>query len=260
MSRPSWARPDRVISDRLLADARQQEPTPASEDPPVWTLGMIKQAARLAASRCRYPESSLCDDPVRLAESGVGLAVAIDPGVSFYDAVFAGQNEIFNAARQVRRDRGQSGADSYMPAPNFYRYWAIEQPRPPTCVEQPITLRQVLTGLTPAHLDTLLLLAFTDTTAAAAEAAGLTHSGFLQRARAARQAALALWFDGETPPHIRRLPPYRRKTDRVCREGHPITGDNIRWETSATGRRHARCKACRVAADQKRRSRLTGAA
>lgn len=252
----SIRRPGPGLSNDLLAQASEwrglsEDPTICERGP--WTLSALKRCARIAVSRCRISPGSLRDDPYRLAELGIGLAIAVNPNVPEVEAIFAAQNEIFAARQAVRKDEGKDRGGS--PAPNFCRYWLTEQPRfaQPADVDNRLTLSAVLAGLPPEHLDTLILLAWTDSTKAAALAAGCSTQAMLIRARKARRAALELWFDQETPPDLKRLLPYRVAT-RTCREGHEISGDNVRWETSATGRRHARCKACRNARDRERSS------
>ena len=251
----TW-RPDAAKSADLI---RQSEEWSAPQRPPDktperWTTSRIRQAALLAASRCRYPASSLCDDPVRLAESGIGLAVAIDPQTAFRDAVFAGQNEIFAAARGVRHTHGQSAASGWDNAPRFYTFWTDRtEPFPaPTRVEVWMTLARVIADLPAQYVEVLTLLAFTESTAEAAEAYGYrSREAFLGLVRKARRAALELWFDHETPPDLRHLPIYRRSRDRICPQGHLVAGDNVRRDRSASGRVHERCKACRSAADKR---------
>lgn len=253
------SRPTAGLSRELLAQAHEwdAEPVEGAEPEPAWTIGRIKRAARMAASRCRLPPSSLCDDPVALAESGVGLAVAVDPHVPWADAVEAGQQEIWDASRATRKSIGVSLTGSRQPAANFWRFWQT-QPPPlgmPSTVDNSQALAAVLSALPPTHLDTLLLIAFGGSTETAAERAGCSVQAMRVRAQKARRAALALWFDWETPPQLSRLPPYRIDSDRVCKAcGREISGGNVRWDRSASGRRHARCKACRTERDRLRRA------
>lgn len=216
MSRAALRRPDRATSADLLAQADEWAhgaDAPICETGP-WTLADLKHAARMAASRCRLPATSCHEDPYELAVLGVGLGISLTGN----------------------RER----------ASRFWLYWLDSPTLPPgtAAVDARLTLARVLTALPAKHLDTLLLLAWTDSTQAAADAAGCSVHAMLIRARKARRAALALWFDGETPPDLARLLPYRTR-QRVCKCGLAIDADNVRWDTSASGRRHARCKACR---------------
>lgn len=252
------ARPTRSLSDDLIRQAEewaQVEEATLSEETS-WTVADLKRVARIATSRCRLDRSSLNDDPYRLAELGVGYAIAVDPHVSEIDAIYAGQEEIFSASRVVRKNHGISLTGNREPAARFWIYWndTPTMPPKPTHIEERMALAEVLGGLPSKHLETLMLLAFTDSTQEAAEAAGITVFGFLHRAQRARSAALDLWFDHEAPPPLRRLPTQRRQVDRACPRGHVIGGDNVRWETRQ-GRRYARCRTCRRDAYQASRAK-----
>lgn len=249
------------LSDDLLRQSREwagEPPEPSASGVVGWTLDDLKRAARYAASRCRIPATSCLDDPVRLAESGVGYAIAANPSVEWVDAIAAGQAEIWNASKAWRRGVGISLTGSRAPAARFWIYWQQAEscfPSPTGCEER-IALHQVIGALPAKHLDTLLLLAFTDSTEDAAAIAGVTTSGFLHRAQRARKAALDLWYDHEEPPSIRRLPTQRRSDRRTCPQGHEISGENVRWET-VNGRRYKRCRTCRVTRDDARRRRAS---
>lgn len=245
----SLARPDRTLSGDLLRQAHEWDrpANPEAPAPEPWTLDRIWTAARVACSRVRLDPGSCREvDLVAVAASGVGLAVAIDPGVSWSDAVAAGQRDLWDAATTARE---QNGVSSRGDKPRFHTYWLDEflgydrVPQVTRC-ENPITLAEVLNGLPARHLDTLLILAFTDSIEDAAEAAGVGVHTFRCRTHAARRAALALWFDHEIPPSLSRLTTYRRGRDRTCPQGHLIAGDNIIRETRQ-GRAIERCRACR---------------
>jgi hypothetical protein len=252
----SLARPGRGLSDDLLRQAHEWTNLDSAEAPieDAWTLDRIRTAARVACSRVRLDPGSCREvDLVAVAASGVGLAVAIDPHVSWSDAVAAGQRDLWDAATTTRE---QNGVNSRGDKPRFHTYWLDEflgYDRVPhvTRCENPMTLAEVLNSLPPRHLDTLLILAFTDSIEEGATAAGVGVHTFRCRTHAARRAALALWFDHETPPPLSRLTTYRRGRDRTCPQGHLITADNAIREVRA-GRVIERCRTCRRPARQQK--------
>lgn len=251
------SRPDRATSDDLLGQAAEWHDPGCDPitDQGAWTVDDLKRAARYAASRSRVSPGACLDSPYLLAISGVGYAIAQDPTVSWVDAIASGQAEIWQAAAQWKHGSGLSSTGDGSPAPKYWTYWAdVTKPYQPIgSGDEYAALAQVLAHLDDRHRETLTLAALTDTTQEAADIAGITTFGFLHRLQRARRAALQLWFDHEIPPDLARLPIQRRTEDRTCPQGHSITGDNIRWETK-NGRRLKRCRACRLAADRRRRA------
>lgn len=242
------SKPTRGMSDDLLRQAQEWQGRP--DETPIsgagcWTLGDMKRAARYAARRCLMSRDYLADDPVRLAESAIACAIAVDPGISWVDAVAAGQADIWGAARWRRKERGQSLQGS---GARFWLFWLdLESGLPtPTACEEPMTLAAVMDALPAEHVETLTLLAFTETAKDAAKAAGVTHTSFLHRAQRARRAALELWFDLDEAPPLKRLPTQRRRSGGTCPSGHEMTDENTTWE-SVGARRYRRCRTCRSA-------------
>ncbi len=248
MSR-TW-RPDAAESSRMLNQAHEwtTPPPDADEEPEVWTTKRLATAAAGAASRLRLSPSAAHEPNLHaLALSGVGLAVALDPNITWADAVAAGSRELWDAvsaniqAHGVSREPGRE-------RPRFAAYWLdefLDYRRFPrvTRVEDSMALAEVLAALPPRHLDTLLLLAFTDSMPEAAEAAGVAVHTFRCRTHAARRAALALWFDQETPPSLSRLPINRRGRERTCPHGHAIAAENV-LSLRRRGRVVETCREC----------------
>ena len=134
----AWTRPDRVTSDNMLSQARAlvADDTPGEAEPGVWTIAAMKSAARVACSRVRAAPSSLCEvDPVSTALSGVGLAVATSPDITWSEAVASGQRALWDALSGVRASHGiGKGGEA---RPRFSAYWLNENvsrvPHPGEC-------------------------------------------------------------------------------------------------------------------------------
>lgn len=237
--------PDSQMSADLLAQADEWANGTALEAATTegpWTTARIRKAAAYAMSRIRVKAGT---DLFEIAVSGVGLAVAIDPDVSFYDAVAAGQRDLWDAASAaaqsagINRRTGETGPR----VAAFWADWLLHgMPEPGAC-ESRIALGEVLDSLPERHVDTLIRLAFTDSMEQAAETAGVSTHAFRIRAQRARSAALALWYDHEQPPSLSRLPINRRSRDRICPSGHPISGDNV-YRTFTNRRIREDCKTC----------------
>lgn len=250
-------RPDRATSAAMLASAHALADDPPASGPEEdeWTAARLSQAARVACSRVRVSADSAREiDMLGVALSGVGLAVAIDPHCAWSDAVAAGQRELWDAVSAVRQSYGLDTQGDHRP--RFIAYWLDETttyPKPSSC-EFPMTVRQVLNALPARHLETLFILAFTDSMQQAAEVAGVGVHTFRCRVTTARRAALALWFDHETPPELSRLPINRRGRDRTCPKGHPISGDNA-WQVRRHGRVVETCRTCRIKRNRKTKAK-----
>ncbi len=220
-----------------------------------WTLGALRSAARVAASRCRFPANTLEEDPIRLAEAGVGMAIAENPHIHPRDAINAGQDEIFHAAHALRHAHGLHQVERGKIMPRYLMFWLDRPSIPsPDRVEDPLTLDRVLSQLPAQYRQTLIQAAFSDTSEEAAAMAGITRGAWLGLLRRARAEALRLWFDWETPPSLSRLPVKRRYIKPACPKGHPFTDDNLEWYWKS-GRRYYLCRTCQNILRDNRRNR-----
>lgn len=209
-----------------------------------WTLGHIRDAARVACSRVRMSPAMARDDLDMVAQSAVGLAVAENPEIDWSDAVGVAARAVYDAASTGREQHGVNSLGDWKP--RFFAYWNDETRligAPTGCLES-IALHQVMAELPDRHIRTLWARAFADSNQMAAASQGVGSHTYDCRLVAARKAALALLFDHEQPPPLSRLSIYQRKTNRTCDAGHLISGDNVEIERRH-GRIIERCRTCR---------------
>jgi hypothetical protein len=122
----------------------------------------------------------------------------------------AGREGILRYANTERHHHGVVARAAWAgdaTTPAFVRYWWEQRGR--TDDHAPAIIdRLALARIWPALRDTdraaLLALAAHGTAQAAADALGLQRHTYYLRLRKARQAALTLWHEGQTPPRLRR--------------------------------------------------------
>ncbi len=212
-----------------------------------WAMGDIRAAAAVACSRIRIaPGTAREADLNDVAQSAVGLAIAEDPAIEWSDAVAAAARAVWDAVSAGLNQHGctSSGEDR----PRFVAYW-VDWTRPHnsigfTAIEDRMLMRSLLESLPARHQRTLLAMGCADTMAEASEAVGVAYGTFRQRVETARKVALAIIFDWEQPPDLKRLPIQQRQRERTCGAGHLIAGDNIERNFYG-GRVVERCRTCR---------------
>jgi len=245
--------PERPVREPRLADD-------------VWSLRLMRSAAKVAISRVRSRQSAMADFDDAL--SGVMLAVAQNPTIEFWDAVYAGQNEalaqrqsrtqMYGARQHIGREQAEGYAQS---GKNFTLFWDHEFNRPrfthPEAVDERLTLNAVWLQLDPGDRDVLAFIAFDHEPGWAerlCDHLGLSRASFStahKKVRAARRRAQELWFDGETP-HILPATPRRKRSTR-CRAGHDLTDPvNVREVRTRPGSKTVRCRACQALSDKAR--------
>ena len=103
--------------------------------------------------------------------------------------------------RGIPRARG----DNYTgrtDVPHFHAYWntvARHTASPEEPIVERVALAQIRPRLAPRFQDALLALAAHENYQAAASSLGLRQNTFYKRVQQARNAVLALWWEGETP-------------------------------------------------------------
>lgn len=168
-----------------------------------WDIPTINQAAVYAMSRCHCDPRQFVGDPRESAWEGVALAIAADPACSWSTAVTEG-------ARVLSRDIFHQRNNNRSAGPRFHTFWndtlrdSMRHTQPDTFLAK-LAVGQVMNALPPKHQVTLVTFAAIGSVAGCAEAWQVTTPAASARIKAARVAALALWFDGETPPLPRRL-------------------------------------------------------
>lgn len=179
----------------------------------------------------------------------LALAEASPCTLTVPELIAAGTRGIDTETTQWRRDNGLS-------APlGWATYWLdLPTPRTPDADVPPrLALREVFDALTERHQEALLVLAVHGNPQAAAAHLGVSYSTMQQRIRAARKAALALWFDWEASPE----PVFDRRSSQPlaesCGQGHEFTPENTRWRKATSGRGRKRaCRACDREAEKRR--------
>lgn len=219
------------------------------ETPTEWTPQLINRAASVAISRRKWSPGALREsNSIDLATSAVGLTIAENPEATFWDAVNQAQYELLDVRNQGLRDQGYT-PQTLEPAPRYWAYWMDPEDihrykQPTSCIEN-MTVEAVFAALPQRHKRTLLQVAFSETLEEAADMAGMSNlHSFRERVRAARKAALELWFDDETPAKPRRQHTYRPR-EKYCPQGHLVAGENAMRETVG-GRSIYRCRQCRL--------------
>ena len=242
----TFHRPGREQSGQLMWQAAEWTGQPEEADAPAdtpWTMGRLKDAARIARSRV-IGRSIRPSEAIDLALSEIGLAVAENPHLSFNEAVSIGQYAITNTARV---SNAQSGRSDRGDMPRFAAFWYDRSHSSgygkPWAVIDSMSINQVFDALPDRHRKVLLLVMYAETVNEAAATTGLSQVTFRRHFAAARSAALALLYDHEQPPPLNRLPIHRKGRDRICRQGHLIAGDNVRKFRKGT-RQYETCRTC----------------
>lgn len=227
-----------------LRPVRNPEPQGAS-----WEE--IEATARLAVGATHASKQIMFGYAKDIAMSAIGLALTRNPDLTKSDCIDEGRKAICQERDQLFKLIGLP-TGTKATGERFQQYWDPEfQPRVgvPVAILPGLTLRQVCADLSPRHFEVLCAVAFTDSKIEAAEALGVVPATLSRLLKEARTAALALWFDGETPP-----PPVvgdRKMPEReTCKHGHPWS-ENEAWRTRRSdGYRSRYCRECQANANK----------
>ena len=227
-------RPDRVLSDELLAQTRATQDDARIDEwqaprPEGWTLAEMKRAANIGSSRIRFGASRLLGDATGIAWEGVALAVTLDPQASWRTACIAAAEAVSREASAIQHVHGLPQSDAHSGA-RVRTYWldwlGAQQQSPDGCLER-MALTQVLDGLDEPAREMLMLSAIMPS-AEIAELLDLSPARVSQLLTAARRQAIALWHDWENPP--RKLPRARVPVEQhdACPRGHAVAIRRLR--------------------------------
>ncbi|TVL89804.1 hypothetical protein [Streptomyces sp. SAJ15] len=173
-----------------------------------WTLAELDDVVRRAVTRTHQYRA--CDADERYA-TGWHAAVellytALDPP-SERDLYCAAWRAADYLTTRTAEERGvaRSRGDTYtgrMDLPKWHAYWETvtrHTAGPEEPVVERLALTQIWPRLHPRYQAALHALAVHENYYAAADALGLKHCTFYAQVRHARNAFLALWWEGETP-------------------------------------------------------------
>lgn len=183
------------------------------------------------------------------------------------DLIESGWSSLARAYKAQRHDRGLTDNPEVPHGPRFAAYW-IGQGGATTHADatvERLAAHQVVEALDAAQREVLAAMAAYGTRGDAAHGLGLKVETFGAQLRRAREQALLLWFDHETPPPrkmlfstARKVASYQQRTPSThCKAGHPWSPENTRWYTpphrSGNGRRRV-CRACEAARATQRKA------
>lgn len=222
-----------------------------------YTLDNIDHLTRRALIRC-YGLGLALSDRYMVAYGGIVIALMeADHVPDESDLVLAGQKAIGSASTSEYQNRGLTHTEA-KPSPRFVAYWhTIAGPTEPAVerVDDRIALGQILQHLTEPQREVLAVFAATGQRSTTAEVLGLSEKAANSRILAARQAAVALWHDHETPaplPRDRRRGSGKKPAETHCKRGHAYTAENTITSWSRSSRRPVRrCRTCRDARNAK---------
>ena len=222
----------------------------------VWSIELMRQAARIATARIRGTGTYAPDRDDAL--SGVMMAVAINPNISFKDAIYEGVKEAQAQLQSRVQMHGKTNRKQLTDetghaktGKRFEQFWNDDLTRDrfvhPDAIDVWLTLSAVWVQLDDASREALAFVAFDNANGwpeRLAKELGCSVSVAYRRFDKARRAALRLWFDTETP-HIQ---PYGRAYARAdtCAAGHDLTNNETVSFYRPRGQRFVRqCVICK---------------
>lgn len=210
---------------------------------PYWEFEEMRRAARIAVTRTRVHPAHFVGDPADVAWEGVALAVAENPQCSWYDAVKSAQNVL---AADMRHARQSVGSHTTHTGQKFWLFWndLIDEQQRQLEPEQGLTkmvVQQLIERLPQEHYETLVGVVAHKTVKACAQVWGIPTPTAQRRVAKARTAAMAILYDWETPPRLRRLSEGNRIDDEgTCTNGH----DRNLYEVVRFNKKRERVRSC----------------
>lgn len=205
----------------------------------VWgyTMGRIDRIANRAAMKgaSRFASRYISYDEAREEawQGIVDLLYLVPEKPSEWSLTEAGVRAVGERFRTDLRDQGRRQArgpeGGYEDSPRFHAYWVHivgAKPDWTDAVIERMALPRVLSTLTPAQYEAVAALAAHGTMAKAANALNIDYAALKHRVQAARKRALAVWFEGETPPGATKADPALQ-----CRYGHSRRDHGFRRDT-----------------------------
>lgn len=213
---------------------------PAEVDRWDGTLAHINKIARRAVRGARFSTSSGFDQH-DTASSAIAMQIAEAPDTPVEELVHVGYSAI---AREHQMTLSQHGVRVYDDASGerFAAYWLGIPHHFDSYNFSKAALHQVFNALEYKQRQDLLGAANYGSVAAYAETLGLNPSTVSTRIKQAREAALRLWFDWETPPPLKQMT-LRHMAKDFCPQGHDQSVYR-RWTLTKKHGRRAYCGEC----------------
>lgn len=206
------------------------------------TLAHINKLARRAVRGARFTTSSGFDQHDK-ASSAIAMRIAEAPDTSVSELVQVGYSAI---AREHQMTLSQHGVRVYDDASGsgerFAAYWLGTPHHFDSYNLTKAALHQVFNALEEKKRQDLLGAANFSSVSAYAASLGLNPSTVSTRIKQAREAALELWFDWETPPPLKQMT-LRNMAKDFCPQGHEQS-IHRRWTLTKKHGRRAYCGEC----------------
>lgn len=204
------------------------------------TLAHINKIARRAVRGARFNSSSGFDQH-DTAASAIAMKLAEAPDTPAQELIHAGYSAI---AREHQITLSQHGVRTYDEATGgrFAAYWLGTPHHFDSYNFSKAALHQVFNALERKQRQDLLGAANHGSVAAYAKTLGLNPSTVSTRIKQAREAALRLWFDWETPPPLKQMT-LRNMAKDFCPQGHDQSVHR-RWTLTKKHGRRAYCGEC----------------
>lgn len=206
------------------------------------TLTHINKLARRAVRGARFTTSSGFDQH-DTASSAISMRIAEAPDTSVSELVQVGYSAI---AREHQMTLSQHGVRVYDDASGsgerFAAYWLGTPHHFDSYNLTKAALHQVFNALEEKKRQDLLGAANFGSVSAYAASLGLNPSTVSTRIKRAREAALRLWFDWETPPPLKQMT-LRNMAKDYCPQGHEQS-IHRRWTLTKKHGRRAYCGEC----------------
>lgn len=212
------------------------------------TLAHINKMARRAVRGVRFSTSSGFDQH-DTASSAIAMKLAEAPDTPVSELIQAGYSAI---AREHQITLSQHGVRTYDYATGerFAAYWLGTPHHFDSYNFSKAALHQVFDALDQKQQQDLLGAASHSSVAAYAKSLGLNASTVSTRIKQAREAALKLWFDWETPPPLKQMT-LRHMAKDFCPQGHDQSVYR-RWTLTKKHGRRAYCSECHRARSRAR--------
>ena len=223
---------------------------PDDDEVELWdgTIHHLDSLARIAASRA-YISDVFPGDKREAALSGITMALAEDLDTPVHELLHAGTSAVSRAMQTHLRHHGQR-VDGAGTGGRFQAFWEPTRHHFDTYPVERLALHQVWWQLDDKHQQALLGRVAHVDHAEHATALGLSRAAVNKRVLRARRAALALWFDWETPPDIA---PDVKRTATHCAHGHSFD-EHGGWVTRKNRPRSRYCRACARTQNEKSRN------